>query len=100
MSHNYPTFFWKASSALGIPTFTSHHVQLEARIEKLLQGCLLSLLVSGKASQREPDEESVTYQRKPGQMVRAVLLQGKGMTFQVCLGSLFQEDFKTFMLES
>lgn len=62
MSHNYPSFVWKASSALGIPTFTTHRVQLEARIEKLLQGCLLSPLVSGNASHWELDEESVTYQ--------------------------------------
>ena len=50
-------------SAFGFPAFTSHRVQLEARIEKLLQGCLLSLLVPGNASHRELDEESVTYQQ-------------------------------------
>lgn len=62
VSHNYPTSVWKEFSALGVPTFTSNHVQLEARIEKLLQGCLLSTLVSGNAFHKQLDEATVTYQ--------------------------------------
>lgn len=87
VSQIYPSFAWKASIALGTPKFTSHRVQLEVRIEKLLQGCLLSPLVSGKASHRKLDEAGVTYQRQSGQTVLAAPLQGKSMTFQVCPGA-------------
>lgn len=87
MSQIYPSFAWKASIAIGTPEFTSHRVQLGARIEKLLQGCLLSPLVSGKASHRKLDETGVTYQRQPGQTVLAAPLQGKSTTFQVCPGA-------------
>lgn len=87
VSQIYPSFAWKASIVLGTPKFSSHRVQLEARIEKLLQGCLLSPLVSGKASHRKLDETSFTYQRQSGQTVLAAPLQGKSMTFQVCPGA-------------
>lgn len=62
VSHNYPASVWKEFSALGAK-FTSDHIQLEARIEKLLQGCLLSTLVSGNASHKQLDEATVTYER-------------------------------------
>lgn len=75
MSYNYSTFIWKESKALGIPTFTSHRVQLEVRIEKLLQGCLLSLLISGNASQGELDD--VKYQCWCKHIIEAASLQSK-----------------------
>lgn len=89
---NDPTFVWKASS---IPTFTSHHVQLEAGIGKLLQGCLLSLFIPESASHRKLDEASITYQRLPGQMVWPALLQGKGMTIR-CIWALFSKELSQF----
>lgn len=86
-----PTLVWNEPNALVVITFTSHHVQLEARIEKLLQGCLLSLLISGYASHRELDEANVTYQQWPVQMARAARQR---CDLKVCLCSSCRWDVK------